>query len=307
LAILGIDATTNQAICHIIPDDKIANTKYIYHYLQYKVPVLIGQAIGGAQPNINQQIIKRLQIYLPPLPEQQRIAAILDKADELRLKRRRALQRLDDLLQSVFLEMFGDPATNPKGWKMVLAGEIFEIKLGKMRSERYITGKYLHPYLRNLNVQWGYLDLSDIKQMDFTPEEMEKYCLKSGDILVCEGGEVGRTAIFNGEIEDCGYQNALHRLRPLKPVINSNYFVKFMRLAANFGLIQRKSSQVTISHFTAEKFLTFHIMLPPKILQDQFSNFVDRLNLQKKGNQYALNVLDNLFYSLQESAFKGEL
>lgn len=118
MAKLGIEATTNQAICHIIPDNSVADRDYLFSYIHYKVPDLLAQAHGGAQSNINQQLIKRLPIPLPPLTEQKRIAAILDQADALRVKRRAALARLDALVQAVFLEMFGDPVTNPMGWEV---------------------------------------------------------------------------------------------------------------------------------------------------------------------------------------------
>lgn len=115
LGILGIDATTNQAVCHIVPDPKVADTHYIYRALSSQVPNLISMGVGGAQPNINQGIIKGLAIPLPPLPEQRRIAAILDQADSLRAKRREALAQLDKLTQSIFIEMFGDPVKNERG------------------------------------------------------------------------------------------------------------------------------------------------------------------------------------------------
>lgn len=124
LGILGINATTNQAVCHIIPDSKISETRYLFHALRSMVPSIIARGVGGAQPNISQSIIRDLKIPLPPLPEQRRIAEILDKAEELRAKRRAALAHLDSLTQSIFIDMFGDPITNPKGWPKKKLGEI---------------------------------------------------------------------------------------------------------------------------------------------------------------------------------------
>lgn len=117
LATLGIEAATNQAICNIRPDPAIANSRYVYRALEAKVPELIAQATGGAQPNISQEKVRKINIPLPPLEEQRRIAAILDQADQLRQKRRQAISLLDSLTQSIFLEMFGDPVSNPKGLK----------------------------------------------------------------------------------------------------------------------------------------------------------------------------------------------
>lgn len=117
LAMLGVKAATNQAICNIRPDPDVADMKYVYRALEAKVPALTAMATGGAQPNISQEKIKKILIPLPPLDEQKRIAAILDKADQLRQKRRQTIALLDSLTQSIFLEMFGDPISNPKGWQ----------------------------------------------------------------------------------------------------------------------------------------------------------------------------------------------
>lgn len=116
MALLGIDAATNQAVCNVVPDASKADTKYVYYALLSKVPDFLRSAIGGAQPNISQGLIRSTEIPLPPLPEQKRIAAILDKADAIRRKRQQAIQLADDFLRAVFLDMFGDPVTNPKGF-----------------------------------------------------------------------------------------------------------------------------------------------------------------------------------------------
>ena len=117
LAILGIDATTNQAICNIIPNKDLAFSKYVYYALLSRGPYFLNNAVGGAQPNISQGIIKDTEIPLPHLVEQKRIAAILDKADSLRRKNQQAIQLADQFLRAVFLDLFGDPMTNPKGWE----------------------------------------------------------------------------------------------------------------------------------------------------------------------------------------------
>jgi type I restriction enzyme S subunit len=134
MALLGIDATTNQAVCNITPDSNIAFTKYVYYALLSKVPEFLKNAVGGAQPNISQGIIRETQIPLPPLAEQKRIAAILDKADAIRRKRQQAIKLADEFLRSVFLDMFGDPVTNPKGWE--------EEKLINLVSEKLQNGAY---------------------------------------------------------------------------------------------------------------------------------------------------------------------
>jgi type I restriction enzyme S subunit len=93
VGILGIAATTNQAICHVVPDPKIAESRYLYHALQFKLPEFISRSVGGAQPNISQQIIRNAKVLLPPLNEQRRITAILDASAALTTRRRNALSK----------------------------------------------------------------------------------------------------------------------------------------------------------------------------------------------------------------------
>ncbi len=269
---------------------------------------------GSTQRGINNSFIIKIKIPLPFLPdgtpdlkEQERIVKILEE-NEGQIKRAdRAEELLDEYLNSTFWEMFGNPRSNPKKWNLVQTKDLFDMKLGKMLSARNYTGKYLRPYLRNINVQWGYLDLRDIKQMDFDEKEFPKYLLKKGDILVCEGGEVGRTAIYNGEIKDCCYQNALHRLRVKNNSIELVYFVYFMIFANKHGLIKRDTIQVTIAHFTEEKFKRFKVMLPPLPLQQKFSRIVEQVEKMKENVNKTKQNAEELFNSLMSKAFKGEL
>ncbi|WP_313569625.1 restriction endonuclease subunit S [Comamonas terrigena] len=116
MATLGVDACTNQAVCAILPDPKVADSRYVFHALRSKVPHFLRQARGGAQPNISQGLIRATEIRLPSsLDEQRRVATILDKTDSLRRKRQEAIQLADEFLRAVFIDIFGrlDIASNP--------------------------------------------------------------------------------------------------------------------------------------------------------------------------------------------------
>ena len=115
-ALLDIDATTNQAVCHIIPNRRIAQSRYVWYFLRARVPQLLARRVGGAQPNISQKIIKDTVVVLPPLSEQQRIVEILDQVDALRKDRAEADAKASRILSALFYKMFGDPATNRNGW-----------------------------------------------------------------------------------------------------------------------------------------------------------------------------------------------
>lgn len=259
---------------------------------------------------VNQATVRKddlldMQIDLPDLPTQRRIAGILDKADRLRRMRRYALELSDQFLPSLFLRMFGDPVTNPKKYPVVPAGRLFHIQLGKMLDEKRYTGLCLRSYLGNANVQWGYFDLADVKQMDFPPEDFEQFRLQVGDILVCEGGEVGRTAIWRGEIPDCCYQKAVHRLRHKTERIRPDYFQWYMRAAATSGLVARETSTSTIGHFTAERFEVFPVVVPPIAAQDHFVSAVAAHREHQSTLREALRQAEHLFQSLLDSYFDG--
>jgi len=288
----------------------LANPLYIKHFAPswrlFLPSFTCAQALISIPRPVEPDILD-CEIPLPPLEEQRQIAAIARKCDRLRRTRRFTQQLSDTYLQSVFLEMFGNPVTNPKRWKRGRAGEIFEIQLGKMLSEKSKTGENSFPYLANMNVQWGHFDLSEIRTMDFSENEFEKFKLKQGDILVCEGGEVGRTAIWQGQVKNCCYQKALHRLRPIKPVINTSYFLYFMKVGVGLGLIEKVTSLATIAHFTAEKFREFPVLIPPIQLQEKFAKIVQRFERLRIQQREAERQAEHLFQTVLHRAFRGEL
>lgn len=157
---------------------------------------MVRKATGASYPAVSDRIILKLKISLPPIAEQKRIAAILDKAEELRGLRRRALSRLDAIAQSIFLEMFGDPVTNPKGFQKILFGEVCETRLGKMLDQKKQTGQQSRVYLRNANVQWFRFDLAEVLKMDFDDTDRKTLRLQYGDLMICEGERTTRTCCY---------------------------------------------------------------------------------------------------------------
>ena len=151
--------------------------------------------------------------WVPP-SEQRRIVEILDQADRVRRLRTEADAKADRILPALFIKMFDVPATNPMGWPVKRFDRICESRLGKMLDRKQQTGQRPRPYLRNANVYWDRLDLNTVLEMDFDESDREEFRLRKGDILICEGGEVGRCAIWNDELPECYFQKALHRVRP---------------------------------------------------------------------------------------------
>jgi type I restriction enzyme S subunit len=246
-----------------------------------------------------------LEIPLPPLAIQKRIAEILDAADALRRKDQELLKKYDELAQAIFIDMFGDPVKNEKGWEVKPFDELFESRLGKMLDAKKQLGNAKYRYLGNSNVQWFSFQLEDLAEMEFDEKDLITFALKTGDILICEGGEVGRSAIWKSENENIYFQKAIHRARAKSKNITAEYLVMLFWFYAKFGGLKDFVTTSTISHLTGEKLKTIPIPLPPISLQNEFEKKIQCLNQIRNSNSNS--TVDNLFQTLIQKAFKGEL
>ncbi|MBD5497539.1 MAG: hypothetical protein HDR11_07205 [Lachnospiraceae bacterium] len=148
----------------------------------------------------------------------------------------------------------------PENWEAVSMVAIAEVELGKTLDITKNTGEY-HPYLRSINIKWNSIDLSDIKEMKFEPEELERYAIQKGDLLICEGGDVGRCCIWNDDAT-IFYQNALHRVRFYENC-NPKFFLFFMMYLESIGYLKQISNGVTIKHLTKNVLASIPFLLPP--------------------------------------------
>jgi len=260
---------------------------------------------GSAQQNFGPSHLKAINISLPPLTEQKRIASLLARADRLRHLRRTAHELGESLLQSVFLEMFGHVRVNDKKWELSKFEDVCESRLGKMLDDKKQTGKHKRQYLRNFNVQWFHFDLSDIAEMDFDEKDRKEFRLQDGDILMCEGGEVGRCAIWKNQIEECYFQKALHRVRPNLELVKSEYLVHLFWWLAQTGGLGDFTSQVTIAHLTGEKLKELVIPVPPLSKQEEFAGVVARVESLRGKMSEGERQVNGLFESLLHEAFNG--
>lgn len=211
---------------------------------------------GSLSPRTSWAALKDFEFPLPPIDEQKRIAEILWAADEAVEQWRRVYSILNILIFVHRVEFF-----SRKNWPTKKLKNIFSVQLGKMLSPKAKTGNSSFPYMANYNVQWDRIDLEKVQEMDFSEKEREKFALAPGDILVCEGGEVGRSAIWHGEIVSCYYQKALHRLRPISNV-SSEVMLQFMMWADRKGLFKALTGHSTIAHLTAIKLKEIDVPVP---------------------------------------------
>ena len=145
-----------------------------------------------------------------------------------------------------------------------------------MLDSKRLTGQSSGKYLRNVDVQWNAVNIDDLPEMDFTPSERKRYGLRPGDLLVCEGGEVGGAAIWNGELEECYYQKALHRVRPRLQSETPRFFLFLVRSLATGGVFTAGCIPNTIDHLTAVQLRHCRLPFPPPREQAAIVRFLDR-------------------------------
>lgn len=291
-------------------DEAKADPRFILHLLRGPNVRTSGakRMTGSAgQKRVPKAFLETLDIPLPPLPEQRRIADILDRADDLRAQRRRAISLLDSLEDAIFVERFGDPVRDDDRWERVPLSALGASRLGKMLDAKAQTGKNPKKYLRNANVQWFRFDLDHVLEMDFEPRIQAEYRLEPRDVLVCEGGQPGRSAIWRGEIEECYFQKALHRVRLDDSKLLPEYFVRYMWLLSRDASFGGLVTSATIAHLTGEKLATLPIVVPPMDMQRQYRDQTEAIDRIRQDQLADLERLDELFASLQHRAFHGEL
>jgi type I restriction enzyme S subunit len=270
-------------------------------------------ARGGAQPNVNATLLSEIAIPLPPLEEQKRIAAILNEqmgaVERARAAAEAQLEAAKALPTAYLRAVFSNPEAQQ--WPMSQLGELCEIQLGKMLSPASKTGVRPRPYLRNANVQWGKFDLADISQMDFTEDQERKFTLIPGDLLVCEGGEPGRAAVWEGQIPSCLYQKAIHRLRPINSAIDPHFVMYRLWMGAFQHEFVESQAKTTIAHLPAVRLQQLPIRVPTVSEQRRIAAMLNEqmasLERTRKAIEEELDAINKLPGAVLRRAFAGEL
>ena len=236
--------------------------------------------------------------------EQKEIVNNLDRVQRIVFKRQQELQSLDDLIKARFVEMFGDVIHNDKCWDYCTFSEIASSRLGKMLDSKQQTGNHSFPYLANFNVQWFKFETDNLNQMDFDEADQEEFRLEDGDLLVCEGGEIGRCAVWHNQVQPCFFQKALHRVRCNQKMILPDYLSWWFKFNCdNKGFASIEGAKATIAHLPGAKLKKLQVVVPPIELQNQFVVFVKQVDKSKFAVQKALDKAQLLFDSLMQQYF----
>ena len=269
------------------------------------------RATGANLPRLSPTALAELRIPLPPLPEQQRIAEILDKADALRAKRRAALAQLDTLTQSIFLDMFGDPATNSKGWPQVPIGD-HASKIGSGATPRGGEESYKAAgitLIRSMNVRDGAFLKDGLAFIDDEQAaQLEGVVVETDDVLLnITGASVARVCRAPADVLPARVNQHVAIIRPTA-TFNPHFLEQcLLSPSVKERLLKIARAGATREAITKSAIEQFKVIRPPRERQDQFSTQVDASKKTHLQMCSALTEMDALFAALQHRAFRGEL
>ncbi|WP_310735840.1 restriction endonuclease subunit S [Pseudoalteromonas sp. SR45-4] len=306
-SILNVEACTNQACAAFTPNEKI-DLEYFYYLMKDCKSDFVKAGSGGAQPNISASFLKEFEIPLPPLDEQKRLAAILDKADAIRRKRQQAIKLADDFLRSVFLDMFGDPVTNPKGWEVRNLKDIARIQIGpfgtQLHKEDYMENGI--PLINPTHIVKGeIIPKTNLTISDEKHASLSEYHLKTGDIVMGRRGEMGRCAIVSGKEDGwmCGTGSLF--IRPKQTGVFSEYLNKLLSSQAIKNHLESESQGATMPNLNKTIVGNIKIPVPTDEVLEQFTVIKETFLKTKTSAIDSLN--EPLFESLSQKAFASKL
>lgn len=308
-AIQDWEGTFGAFCAGIRANEAKCNPSYLFHFLRApSFRTWAGSSSGANIKNIRASELASYKIPLPPLAEQKRIAGILDAADALRAKRRESLAQLDALVQSVFLDMFGDPVTNPKGWEIKTLGEA---------ANRVTDGTHQSPKWSDSGIPFLFVSNIRDRQIDFQTskfiseseyERLTARCpIEVGDILYTTVGSYGNPAMVRKDIGRFAFQRHIAHIKPNSELVDSKFLEIMLDSPVGRNQADRLARGVAQKTLNLRELKGFRIFLPPIAEQRRFAAIIERVEQNIVNSRTHLSELDRLFASLQSQAFNGEL
>jgi type I restriction enzyme S subunit len=299
--------TLQRSVAVLKPKSKLIKPRFLMYSLRNMSDLLASESRGVAQKGIYLKQIRELEIPLPPLAEQQKIASILDAADSLRQKDQQLIEKYTALSQSLFLEMFGDPVSNPMGWERKNLQNLVKTVIDCPHTTPKWTssGKVA---IRTSNLTqggWSWKDKRFVSEEDFHDRSKRGY-VKSGDIILSREGTIGVLAIVDKEMEICLGQR-LVQLIPDFSLANNYYLLHLLLYELEPERISRVMVGATSKHLNVKELREMNLPVPPINLQNQFAERIQSIEAQKLLALASLEKSAALFNSLLQRAFKGEL
>ena len=305
----GQDACINQHIFKVVPNNEKIDKTYLKRALELSIVEMESQVHGATMKHITRGKFLANQIPLPPLAEQRRIASILDQADELRQKRQQAIEKLDQLLQATFIDMFGDFQINPMNWQTKPLSEVVNnttiVTYGIVQAgEEYRDGI---PYIRTGDIKNGSILTENLSRTD--PEIAKKFKrseVQTGDIVMSIRATVGTTALVPKILNGANLTQGTARIA-VGENIEREYALYHLRCQATQNWIQKQVKGATFREITLGKLRELPVYLPPRDLQKKFVEIYNSIEMLKLNANKSLESSKQLFKSLQNQAFSGNL
>lgn len=306
-------ATASTGFCVLRPEPEKLDGAYLFHWVRSSrfVAEMMKRATGASYPAISDRIVFESRLPLPPLLEQRRIAEILDKAEALRAKRRGALAALDTLNQAIFFDMFGDPNENPKRWPTSVLRKVIAVPLRNGLSPS-TAGAVRAKVLTLSAITGSRFEPDSWKVGAFHLKPPKDQSVDRQDFLICRGNGnvslVGRGFFPTAEMPDVTFPDTMIAARISSAVIERTFFQQLWNTNSVRRQIQ-SLARTTNGTFKINQHLleAVSLILPPRELQNEFARRADAVEKSRAIQRASTASVDDLFASLQDRAFRGEL
>lgn len=310
---LNTKCVTVVDICIVRPASDEIDSRWLMHLINSERfnNQILKFVTGTTRQRISKRNLAKLDVEVPPLEKQKRIAAILDKADNVRRKRQQAIDLADDFLRSVFLDMFGDPVTNPKGLPQVKLTELADVISGyAFKSAEYIEGGEDSVRLcRGANTLTGYFDWKDT--VYWNKEKLagiQNYKIKSGDVILAMDrpwiSSGLKVCVFPENERDTYLVQRVARIRPKNPKYTDFLYASILSKAFEKHCCP---TETTVPHISPVELKNFNVLVPDEKLVDKYHDAVVKVRKSKLAMQKSVVEASNAFNSLSQKAFAGEL
>lgn len=278
-AVAAVPVCTNQGFVNFVCSENLV-PEFLAYWLRTQKEKMLQHAGGTTFKEIARGTLRKFEISFPSVDEQRRIVDLLSRAEGIVRLRRQAQQKAAALIPAIFVDMFGDPATNPKGWEVHPLSDVADVISGVAKGRQLAAEESVElPYMRVANVKDGHLDMAEVKTIRIKKTEVEKLRIVPGDLLMTEGGDpdkLGRAALWRGEIDLCVHQNHIFKVRGHQGRLVPEYLRSLAGSAygkAYFLSVAKKTTGIASINKT--QLSAFPVLLPPLAEQHQFQRQVE--------------------------------
>lgn len=309
-AVAQVPICTNQGFVNFVCGDYLL-PEYLAYWLRTQREKMLQHAGGTTFKEIARSTLRKFEISFPSVTEQRRIADYLTRAEGIVRLRREAQKKAQSIIPAIFLDLFGDPISNPMSWPIVALAEVSEVISGVAKGRAIAPGEAIElPYMRVANVKDGHLDLSEVKTIQIKQSELRKLRIQVGDLLMTEGGDpdkLGRAALWAGEIDPCVHQNHIFKVRSDRTRILPEYLRSLASSAygkAYFLSVAKKTTGIASINKT--QLSAFPVPLPPIEQQLVFAERVMAVESFARQQEVATAKAKLTFHALIAHAFAGD-